>query len=118
MSLPILEINRLDHYGIVAGTIKELGLIELIDDVFGRDKREEVSTGECVAAMILNGLGFTSQPLSLTERFFKSKPLELLFGREGIYAEHFNKNKLSRTLDKVYEYGFDKLFHNLSMHSK
>jgi len=117
MSVPPFEINRLDHYGIVAGTIKELGLIELVDNAIGTDKREEVSTGECVAAMVLNGLGFTSQPLSLTERFFKKKPLELLFGRSGVFPEHFNKNKLSRALDKVYEYGCEKLFHNLSMHS-
>jgi transposase len=109
------EINRLDHYGIVAGMIKQLGIIELVDNILGIDEREEVTAGECVAAMIINGLGFTSQPLSLTERFFNKKPLELLFGRANIKASFFNRHKLAKILDKIHAYGCEKLFYQISL---
>jgi hypothetical protein len=55
-----LEIKRLDHFGLVAGVIKDLGLIELIDKHFEYDEAEHISTGEAIAGMIINGLGFTS----------------------------------------------------------
>lgn len=56
-----MEVNtqRVDHLGIVAGMIKDLGLIELINQRIPTDNREEISTGEAVAGMILNGLGFS-----------------------------------------------------------
>lgn len=109
------DIKRLDHLGVVAGTIRDLGIVELIDKIFGTDKREEISIGESIAGMVINGLGFTSQPLSLTERFFNKKPLELLFGRNDIESKYFNRNKLSKTLDKIYDYGCEKLFYQISL---
>ncbi|MCI5192782.1 MAG: DUF4277 domain-containing protein, partial [Candidatus Electrothrix sp. AU1_5] len=42
--------------GIVAGTIKDLGLVELIDSHLGHYEDETLSAGETVAGMILNGL--------------------------------------------------------------
>ena len=115
MSSTKYDIKRLDHLGVVAGTIRDLGIIELIDEIFKVDKREEISIGETIAGMVINGLGFTSQPLSLTERFFNKKPLELLFGRNNIEPKHFNRHKLGKTLDKIYSYGCEKLFHQISI---
>jgi len=91
-----MQIERLDHLGIVAGVIKEVRLIELINEQLGVDVREEISPGEAVAGMMLNGLGFSNKPLSLTPRFFEHKPLRLLFGRE-LSASSFNRSKLGRT---------------------
>ncbi len=59
--------------------------------------------------MIINGLGFANRPLVLTPQFFENLPLEALF-REGIEASHFNRYKLGRSLDKVFDYGCDVLF--------
>jgi len=87
-----LEIKRLDHLGLVSGVIKDLKLIEMIDEHIEPDEQEEISTGEAVAGMILNGLGFSQKPLSLTPQFFKNKPREQLF-REGVEADHFNRFK-------------------------
>jgi hypothetical protein len=53
--------------------------------------------------MILNGLGFSNRPLTLTPQFFTNKPLDLLF-REGVRAEMFNRFKLGRTLEETYRY--------------
>ena len=59
--------------------------------------------------MILNGLGFSESPLSLTPQFFETKALALLF-REGIEAENFNRHKLGKVLDRIHEYGCENLF--------
>jgi len=101
--------KRLDHHGIVAGVIKDLGLIPLIDEALGSSGCEEISEGEAVAAMIINGLGFTDRPLSLTPQFFNQVPVEELF-REGVDSNHFNRHKLSRALDKIHRYGSSRLF--------
>lgn len=109
-----LEINRLDHYGIVAGVIKDLKLVEQIDSLLGVHEQSEISHGEAIAGMILNGLGFTDRPISLTPQFFENKPLELLF-RPGVRAEHFNRFKIGRTLEAVHGYGCEALFGMLAV---
>lgn len=109
-----IKIERLDHLGIVAGVIKDLGIIELIDKKIEPDDREEVTTGEAIAAMIINGLGFSDRPMSLIPQFFENKPIGKLL-REGIKAEHLNRFKLGRSLDKVSEYGCDLLFNEIGI---
>jgi transposase len=109
-----VRIERLDHLGLIASAIKDLGLIDMIDRRLVPDDQAVITPGEAVAAMILNGLGFANRPLSLTPQFFANKPLDLLF-REGIEAEMFNRFKLGRTLDAAYAYGCDLLFQELAL---
>lgn len=109
-----LRVERLDHFGLVASMIKDLRLIEMIDARLVPDEQEDLTPGEAVAGMILNGLGFTTRPLSLTPQFFANKPLDLLF-RKGVHANLFNRFKLGRTLDEVYGYGCDLLFSELAL---
>ena len=109
-----VHVERLDHLGLIASVVKDLGLIGMIDARLIPDEQEEITPGEAVAGMILNGLGFANRPLSLTPQFFANKPLELLF-REGIRAEMFNRFKLGRTLDEVHAYGCDLLFSELAL---
>jgi transposase len=108
-----VRVERLDHLGLIASVIKDLGLIDMIDRRLVPDEQEIITPGEAVAAMILNGLGFAKRPLSLTPQFFANKPLDLLF-REGIDAEMFNRFKLGRTLDEASAYGCDLLFAELA----
>ena len=84
-----ISVERLDHLGVVASVIKDLGIIEMIDTRVGHHQEEEITTGEAIAGMILNGLGFSQRPLSLTPQFFANKPLDLLFG-PGVRADMFN----------------------------
>ncbi len=107
-------VERLDHLGLVASVIKDLGIVEMIDARLGLHDQEEISAGEAVAGMILNGLGFSDRPLTLTPQFFANKPLDLLF-REGVSAEMFNRFKLGRTLDETHAYGCDLLFSELAL---
>ena len=112
--MALAHVERLDHLGLIASVIKDLGLIEMIDTRLVPDEQEEITPGEAMAGMILNGLGFANRPLSLTSQFFANQPLDLLF-REGVRAEMFNRFKLGRTLDEVYAYGCDLLFSELAV---
>jgi transposase len=109
-----VSVERLDHLGVVASVIKDLGLIEMIDARVPPHDQEEITTGEAVAGMIVNGLGFANRPLSLTPQFFANKPLDLLF-RPGVRADMFNRFKLGRSLDEVSSYGCDLLFSELAL---
>ena len=82
-----VSVERLDHLGVVASVIKDLGIIEMIDARLPPHDQEEITAGEAVAGMILNGLGFSNRPLSLTPQFFANKPLDLLF-RPGVQRRH------------------------------
>src|SRR3989441_3553386 len=112
--MDVVTVERLDHLGIIAGVIKDLGIIEMIDARIQPDDQEDITTGEAVAGMILNGLGFSDRPLSLTPQFFAHRPVALLF-REGVSAEHFNRFKLGRSLDKGFAYGCDTLFSEVAL---
>jgi transposase len=80
----------------------------MIDARIQPDDQEDITTGEAVAGMILNGLGFSDRPLSLPPQFFANKPVALLF-RAGVSAEHCNRFKLGRSLDQGFASGWDTL---------
>jgi transposase len=109
-----IRVERVDHLGLIACMIKDLGLISTIDTRLVPDAQEEITPGEAVAGMILNGLGCANRPLSLTPQFFTNKPLDLLC-RPGGRAEMFNRFKLGRTLDEVHAYGCDLLFSEVAL---
>tara|TARA_B100000749_G_scaffold275934_1_gene262362 strand:+ start:136 stop:1791 length:1656 start_codon:yes stop_codon:yes gene_type:complete len=113
-----MDIKRLDHLGIIAGVIKDLGLIEALDNRLKKDtyNQEHISPGEAIAGMIINGLGFSDRPLSLTPQFFESKAVEILF-RPGVLASDFNRHKLGKSLDQAHDYGCERLFFELSSES-
>ena len=60
-----LEIKTINHLGIIAGIIDEIGIVEIINEQLGTHPEEIVSPGIVIKATILNGLGFVSQPLYL-----------------------------------------------------
>jgi transposase len=109
-------VERLDHHGVVASVIDDLKIVAIIDDRIPPDEQELVTTGEAVKAMIQTGLGFCNRPLMLTPQFFENLPMELLF-REGVTADHFNRHKLGRVLDRVFDYGPDLLFSEIALHA-
>ncbi len=78
------------------------------------DDQEDITTGEAIAGMILNGLGFSDRPMSLTPQFFANKPVGVLF-RNGVSAEPFNRFKLGRSLDKAFADGCDMLFSEVAL---
>lgn len=104
-----IKVKDLDHCGIIAGIIDEIGLVTQIDQIVSKHGNQKVTTGQAVKAMILNGLGMISSPLYLFEKFFEGKATEHLLG-EGILPEHLNDDCLGRALDKLYKAGVTKVF--------
>lgn len=107
--------DRIDHLGIVSGICQEIGLIGLIDHQIG-DNGRQVSVGQAVQAMILNGLGFSSRPLYLTPEFFRHKPVDVLIG-EGVTADMLNDDCLGDALDRLYTAGVTELFARVAAHA-
>jgi len=110
----MVRVERLDHLGLIAAVINDLGLVSIIDARLTPDEQEAITPGEAIKGMILNGLGFANRPLSLTPQFFANKPLDLLF-RPGVEAAMFNRFKLGRTLDEVDTYGCELFFSEIAL---
>ena len=104
-----VEVKNLDHLGIVAGIVDELGVVEIVNEYVGEDPHEKVSAGVAVKAMILNGLGFAAAPLYLFEQFFVGKPTEHLLG-PGVLPQYLNDYRLGRVLDGLYLTGITTVF--------
>ncbi|KYC35144.1 transposase [Scytonema hofmannii PCC 7110] len=103
------KIKNIDHLGIVAGLIDEIGIVEIINSKLGIDTREKISAGILVKAILINGLGFVSRPLYLFSQFFEDKGIEILLGSE-VKKDYMNDDKLGRVMDKLYKYGLNNLF--------
>lgn len=103
--------QALDHLGLVASIISRLNLVEKIDARLpvSKEKGAKVSMGQRVAAMILNGLGFTDDRLYLFPEFLKNKPVERLLG-QGLNASDFNDDAMGRCLDEITGYGTTPFF--------
>lgn len=109
-----IEIQNLDHLGIVAGIIDAIGLVDIINELVGQSAQEKVSPGHVVKAMILNGLGFVSSPLYMFPDFFSDKPCEHLIGI-GVKAEYLNDDRLGRVMDKLFIKGLTEIFLAISI---
>ena len=113
-STPKIKVQDLDHCGIIAGIIDELGLVTEIDELIGIHGNQKVTTGQAVKAMIINGMGMIASPLYLFAKFFEGKATEHLLG-EGILPGHLNDDCLGRALDKLYVAGVTKVFITLAL---
>ena len=60
-----IEVQDIDHLGLIAGIVDTIGLEGIINDGLGQHPQEEVSAGVVVKALILNCFGFLSGPLYL-----------------------------------------------------
>lgn len=64
--------ESIEHLGVVAAMYEELGIGEVLDSVIEQDlEQRQLSVGQCVKAMVLNGLGLAQRRLYLTADFFK-----------------------------------------------
>lgn len=104
-----IEIQNLDHLGIVAGIIDSIGIVEIINELIGVEKDEKVNAGQVVKAMIINGLGFVSKPLYMFPEYFETIACEHLIGA-GVKPEYLNDDKLGRVMDKLFIKGLDTIF--------
>ena len=104
-----VRTKNLDHLGLVAATIDDLGIVEKIDAEVKISEQSSMTIGQRVKAMILNGLGFTNYRLYMVAKFFETKPVDRLFS-ENFNSEQINDDALGRCLDKIYEKGSTSLY--------
>jgi transposase len=109
-----ITVSNLDHLGLIAGLVDEIGIVQKINELIGEQPGEIVSPGQAVKAMIINGLGLVSAPLYLFPKFFQGKAIEHLMG-EGIQASHLNEYRLGRVLDKLYLVGSSQIFTTIAL---
>lgn len=102
-----IAVKNLDHLGIVAGIIDELGLVEAVDILIPSERK--VSIGTMLKALILNSMGFSQHALYITPSFFEQCPVEHLLGPQ-YEASDFNDDSIGRCLDVIFAYGLNKLF--------
>ncbi len=88
-NLKNVEIQSIDHLGIIAGIIDSIGLVEIINEIVGQATDEKVSAGHVVKAMILNGMGFVSSPLYMFPDFFQDKASLAKLGGTEADTAHF-----------------------------
>jgi transposase len=107
---PLYRSQILDHLGLVATMFDELGIGEVIDHATQQDpEMRDLTVGEAVKAMVLNGLGFVNQALYLVPLFFLNKPTYQLISPR-VTPEQLNDDALGRALDTLYAFGVTELY--------
>jgi transposase len=107
---PLYHSQVLDHLGLVAGMFDELGIGDVLDQATQQNpEMRDLTVGEAVKAMVLNGLGFINQALYLVPRFFQNKPTSRLISPR-VAPKQLNDDALGRALDTLYAYGVTELY--------
>jgi transposase len=107
---PSYRSQVLDHLGLVAGMFDALAIGDVLDQATQQNPElRDLTVGEAVKAMVLNGLGFINQALYLVPRFFQHKPTYRLISPRVAPAQ-LNDDALGRTLDTLYDYGVTALY--------
>ncbi len=109
-----IDVQDIDHLGLIAGIVDEIGIVEIIDRLLGTHPLEEVSAGHVVKALILNCLGFLTAPLYLFSQFFVGKATEHLIG-PGVKPESLNDSRIGRVLDQLYKKGLSHVFVEIAL---
>ena len=111
----LVHSETIDHLGLVAATIQDIALIEKIDKLIpiSKDKGANLTIGQRVAGMIINGLGFVDTRLYMYADYLDDKPLDRFIG-DNVLAEHFTDDALARGLDEIAKYGVEKLFASIA----
>ena len=107
---PTCEVKNIGHLGIIAAIFKQYKIVELIDTLLPKtSNNQNISHGEVIQSMVMQGLGFSNHRLYLSAEFFSHTSMPDLFGSE-IKSEHFTADTIGRTLDAIFKYGPTKFF--------
>src|SRR2546421_1237605 len=106
--------QSLDHLGLVAGMCEELGIGDVLDQATHQNPAmRDLTVGEAVKAMVLNGLGCINQALDLVPRFFQNKPTSRLISPR-VTPKQLNDDALGRALDTLYAFGVTALYRRMA----
>ena len=112
--VPEVQVELLAHHGLVAAVCEKLKIAERIDNLIPKTAHNvNITHGQTVVGMIINGLGFVDRRLYMMPTFFENKPVEKLLGR-GIKAEDINDDVTGGTLDAIYDFDVTNFYANLA----
>ena len=115
MDIPeiLKDIESFDvrHGPIIGAFCDRIGLSSTIDNAL--ESQMEVSPGKIVKGLILNTLA-GRDPLYRVEEYFSHQDTALLVGKT-VSASDFSDDNIGRVLDRIYVYGTQKLFCELSL---
>lgn len=107
---PTYHSQVLDHLGLVAAMFDELSIGDTLDQATHQNpEMRDLTVGEAVKAMVLNGLGFVNHALYLVPRFFQHKPTSRLISPR-VPPERLNDDALGRALETLYASGVTELY--------
>jgi transposase len=107
---PMYHSQILDHLGLIAGMFDELSIGDVLDHATHQNpEMRDLTVGEAVNAMVLNGLGCINQALDLVPRFFHHTPTSRLISPRVVPAQR-NDDALGRALDTLYADGVTELY--------
>jgi hypothetical protein len=111
---PTYRSHVLDHLGLVAGMFDALGLGDVIDHATHQNpEMRELTVGEAVKAMGLNGLGFVNHALSLVPQCFQKQPTHPLVSRR-VAPEPRTDDALGRALATLSADGVTALYRRIA----
>lgn len=73
-----IDVQDIDHLGLIAGIVDEIGIVKIINRLLGIHPLEEISAGHVVKALILNCLGFLTAPMYLEAPIFRGQSYRTL----------------------------------------
>ncbi len=106
-----IESFDVQHGPIIGAFCDKIGLSSTVDNAL--KSQMEVSPGKIIKGLILNTLA-GRDPLYRVEEFFSHQDTALLVGKT-IKASDFTDDNIGRVLDRIYSYGTQKLFCELSL---
>jgi transposase len=107
---PMYRSQVWDHLGLVAGMFDELGIGDVLDHATQPNpEQRDLTLGEAINAMVLNGLGCINQALDLVPRCFQHKPTSRLMAPR-VAPEQLNDDALGRALDTLDDDGVTALY--------
>jgi len=99
-----------DPLGLVAGMFEALGMGDVLDHATQQNPaRRDLTVGEAIKAMVLNGLGLINQARSLVPRFVQNTPT-YRFMSPRVAPAQLNDDALGRALDLLYAAGVTELY--------
>jgi transposase len=102
---PTYHSQVIERLGLVASMCDALGMGEILDQATHQNpEMRDLTVGEAVKAMGLNGLGVINQALSLVPRFFHHQPTSQLMSPR-VTPQQRNDDALGRALETLYADG-------------
>ena len=109
------EVQNLGHLGLIASIFKEYDIVKKIDSILPKtSNNQNISHGEAILAMVIQGPRFSNHRLYLSGEFFSHVALYGMF-RPEVKAEHFNGDTFGRTLDAIFKYGSSRFFTDVTL---